>query len=139
MPSGYTLNKVSRACSKNASLVKLNGGTVMKRIALAAAATLASLMVTTSANADNHNRRVLVVNDTRHTLLRVYGSNVGTDQWEEDVLGSSTLDPGERVTVNFDDGTEYCNYDLKAVFDDGDEVIRRRFNVCTQSQWVIHE
>jgi hypothetical protein len=111
----------------------------MKRFALAAAATIAALSVTTTASADNHNRRILIVNDTHHALLRLYGSNVGADDWQEDVLGSGTLDAGERITVNFDDGSEYCNFDLKAVFDDGDEVIRRRFNVCTQSQWVIHE
>ena len=80
--------------------------------------------------ADAADRRVRIINETSFDMVRFYGSNVGTDDWEEDILGRDILRAGKSVNVNFDDGSGYCMFDFKAVFDDGDEVIARRKNVC---------
>lgn len=88
---------------------------------------------------DGRDRRVVVVNDTSTTLRNLYGSNVNRTTWEEDVLGSDVLAPGARVNVNWDDGSCMCDFDLKAVFSDDTETVRRGFNVCTESTWRIVE
>ncbi|MES2042439.1 MAG: hypothetical protein V4475_01095 [Pseudomonadota bacterium] len=88
---------------------------------------------------DGKNRRIKVINDTTFSMRELYGSNVGADSWQEDVLGRKVLGPGQTVTVNFDDGTCYCSFDLKAVFSDDTSTIRRSFNVCTETAWRIHE
>lgn len=88
---------------------------------------------------DGRNRHVMVINDTQTTLYRLFGSNVNRTSWEEDVLGSRVLSAGERIDVNWDDGTCMCNFDLKAEFSDGTETVRRNFNVCTESAWRIVE
>ena len=75
-------------------------------------------------------RRVVIVNDTRFDLIEFYGSNVGSDSWEEDILGQNILPAGASFIVNFDDGSGYCMFDFLGVFEDGDEVIKRRVNVC---------
>ncbi len=82
------------------------------------------------ATADAADRRVRIINETSYDMVRFYGSNVGTDDWEEDILGRDVLRTGRSVMVNFDDGSGYCMFDFKAVFDDGDEVIKERVNVC---------
>lgn len=82
------------------------------------------------ADADRQNRRVKIINETSFDMVRFYGSNVGTDDWEEDILGKDILRSGQSVNINFDDGSGYCMFDFKAVFDDGDEVIAERKNVC---------
>jgi hypothetical protein len=82
------------------------------------------------ATADAADRRVRIINETSYDMVRFYGSNVGTDDWEEDILGRDILRSGRSVVVNFDDGSGYCMFDFKAVFDDGDEVIAERKNVC---------
>lgn len=88
---------------------------------------------------DGKDRRVTIINDTSYTITRLYGSNVGEDDWQEDVLGNRTIAPGGKITVNFDDGTCYCSFDLKAEFSDDTETIRNGFNVCTQESWRIYE
>ena len=88
---------------------------------------------------DGKNRRVTIVNDTSYALEYLYGSNVGTDDWEEDVLGDDVLRPGQTVSVNWDDGTCSCLFDFKAVFNDNTSTVRRSYNVCTGSSWRIHE
>jgi hypothetical protein len=84
------------------------------------------------------NKKVRIINETRHTMVRFYASRVGTNSWEEDILGQDTLVIGASVTVNF--GTdEYCLYDFLGVFDDGDKVEKRRINVCDISTFRFTE
>lgn len=80
--------------------------------------------------ASAQDRRVRIINETTHTMMRFYASNVDRTDWEEDILGESTLNAGASVVINIDDGTGACLFDFKGVFDDGDEVIKNRINVC---------
>ena len=40
------------------------------------------------------------------------------------------LENGETVNVNIDDGTGKCRFDFKAVFQNGQELVRKNINVC---------
>jgi hypothetical protein len=94
--------------------------------ALAAGAFLMSFATTAGADA---NKKVKIINETRHAMVQFHASRVGTKDWEEDILGQDTLAVGGSVTVNF--GTdEYCLYDFLGIFDDGDKVEKYRINVC---------
>ena len=93
----------------------------------------------TSVLADNQDRRVKIINETKHTMVRFYASNSSRTSWEEDILGQSVLPAGRSVVINIDDGTGACMFDFKAVFDDGDELIRNRVNVCQISEYRYTE
>lgn len=77
----------------------------------------------------DENKRVKIINETEHNIVQFFASRIGTDDWEEDILDVDILKPGESVNVNFDK-SDFCLYDFKAVFDDGDTLIRNRVNVC---------
>lgn len=93
---------------------------------------LASAMVlaATAVPATALDRRVKIVNNTNFTIVRFYGSNKGSDSWEEDILGSDVLPPNTAVNINFDDGSGYCKFDFRAEFDDGDVLIKKNVNIC---------
>ncbi|QTC92634.1 hypothetical protein [Brevundimonas goettingensis] len=69
-------------------------------------------------------------NKTHHTLVSLYISKVSTNDWEEDIFGSEVLKAGESVEVTIDDDLEDCNYDVKATFSDGDDVIVADQDFC---------
>jgi hypothetical protein len=96
------------------------------------------LAITASA-ASALDRRVNINNKTQSVMTEFYASNTGADTWQEDILGKYVLDAGGSVTVNIDDGTGYCKYDFKAVFDDGSEVVSPNNNVCELSDFNITE
>lgn len=100
-----------------------------KRHLITAMAALA-VTATTALPAFALDRRVKIVNDTGYVLVEFYGSNKGSTSWEEDILGRDVLGSGQSVMIDFDDGTGYCKFDFKAVFDDGDELIRKGVNIC---------
>ncbi|MGR3622780.1 hypothetical protein [Pseudophaeobacter sp.] len=95
-----------------------------------AVALAASFSAVSALPASALDRRVRIVNDTNYTIVRFYGSNKGTDSWEEDILGNDVLRPNQSVQIDFDDGTGYCKFDFKAVFDDGDVLTANNINVC---------
>lgn len=88
---------------------------------------------------DGENRKVDIVNDTSVTMVEFYASTIDIDEWEEDILGSQVLRPNNEITINIDDGSGYCLYDLKAVFADGDVVTEKMFNVCEEPYWRIND
>ena len=89
---------------------------------------LAGLAAATPALAED--RHVVIVNGTNNTMVRFYASNSGKTSWEEDILGDRTLQPGQQVRINIDDGSGACIYDFRADFDDGDKLTRNSINVC---------
>lgn len=76
------------------------------------------------------DRHVTIVNNTGFTMVKFYGSNKGAKTWEEDILGEDVLPSGSQVSVNFNDDSGYCKFDFKAVFEDGDELVRENVNIC---------
>lgn len=69
-------------------------------------------------------------NQTEHVLTALFISKVSTNEWEEDIFGSDVLGAGDSVEVTIDDDLPDCEYDLKAVFEDGDEAILGSENFC---------
>ena len=100
------------------------------KLRAAAAVAVISTFALFAAPASAEDRRVNIINETSYTIVEFYASNVGENEWEEDILGRDMLAPDETVLINIDDGTGHCLYDFKAVFEDGDELVKTRINVC---------
>lgn len=81
------------------------------------------------------DRRVRINNKSSYDIIEFYASNTGSRSWEEDILGRNILPSGNSVVINIDDGSGYCKYDFKAVFEDGDEVVSSDNNVCELSDF----
>ena len=111
------------------------GGSMSTFVRGFVAACLLAAAVLPAAALDRH---VVLVNNTDFTIVEFYASSVGQKTWQEDILGADVLPPGGRVRINIDDGTGYCKYDLKAVFNDGDEVVKQAMNVCEVGTFTIN-
>ncbi|WEK52264.1 MAG: hypothetical protein P0Y66_09980 [Candidatus Kaistia colombiensis] len=92
------------------------------------AAFFASLVLAGTASAEN--RKVKIINETGSDLNEFYASNVGSKDWEEDILGDDVVPAGGSVTINMDDGSGYCKFDFKGVFVDSSEVVEEGIDVC---------
>ena len=88
------------------------------------------LLLAQTGGATALNRHVRIHNNTSTTMEKFYASNVGTSNYEEDILGSDVIAPGDAWNINIDDGTGYCKYDFLAVFDDGSQAKKDNVNVC---------
>lgn len=91
-----------------------------------------------SSSAQAADRNVTIRNFTDRSILYFYASSVLEQGWQEDILGRKIFKPRSQVTVNIDDGSGSCHFDLKAVFlDNKEEVIGNDINVCKVAYWDI--
>ena len=98
----------------------------------------AALLALSAVSAQAENRWVTVQNNTDFIMMEFYASNRDQANWGRDWFGMDVLASGESKAFDLDDGSGYCIWDLKAVFDDGDEVITNGFNVCEEAYWTIN-
>src|SRR5688500_4155264 len=89
-----------------------------------------ALIFCSAANADAMDRRVRVVNDSSHAIVAFHGANSGLREWPESLLGDEILPAGGARIFSFEDGSGYCRFRFRAVFEDGVELIRDSVNVC---------
>lgn len=104
----------------------------MKKFSAALALAILALGVVQASALD---RRVRINNNSSYDIIEFYASNTGSNSWQEDILGKDILPAGSSVMINIDDGTGYCKYDFRAVFEDGDEVTSTDNNVCELSDF----
>ena len=90
-------------------------------------------------NASALDRRVQINNVSSYDIVEFYASNTGTQDWQEDILGENILPSGSSAMVNIDDGTGYCIYDFKVIFEDGDELERFGNNVCELDTFTYYD
>jgi hypothetical protein len=92
--------------------------------------TVALVLALMGGSAEAVDRRMRIVNDSRHDIVALYGVNVDRSEWQENLLGEDILPSGGSIVLNFDDGSGYCRYRLRAVFRDSFELVRDSVNVC---------
>jgi len=76
-----------------------------------------------------------LTNATDVDLIEFYASPTTSDDWEDDILGEDILPAGAQAEITIG-GDRGCDYDLKAVFADGDEVTEQ-LNICEIDDFTI--
>ena len=69
-----------------------------------------------------------LVNRGRADVTELYVSRVGDDNWGVDRLGDDTVAAGASRVVRLPRGQ--CNWDVRVVFENGEETEKRRLNLC---------
>ncbi|KAF1687361.1 hypothetical protein B1992_05145 [Pseudoxanthomonas broegbernensis] len=106
----------------------------MKHLLVAAA-----LAVAMPAVAQAEDLVFTLENGTGAVVVYFHASPADVDEWEEDVLGSDVLGPGESVSVTIADGRSQCSYDMRFEFDEdsGLEVLEDTQDLCELGRYKI--
>lgn len=96
----------------------------------AAAGLLLLFQSATGPPADGGERHVVFTNNCGEPIIEIHVSTVGAGDWQDDLLGSDFLSPGQSVLLNVDDENNRCRVDVKAVLDDGSNRIDHGVDVC---------
>lgn len=100
-------------------------------------AVVALVSVTLQAMPQRRNLDFTLVNKTGLTIMEVYLSPTTSDEWEEDVLGDDVLKNGGKVDIKFSSTETECNWDLKIVDEDDDDVEWTKLNLCTANEITL--
>ena len=75
-------------------------------------------------------------NKSSFDVEEFYASPKGVDDWEEDILGQDILPKGSSVRITIGDGRTQCVYDMRIVFEDGDEM-EDTTDLCETSSYTV--
>jgi len=100
-------------------------------------AVVAVASITLQATQQRRNLDFTLVNKTGLTIMEVYLSPTNEDEWGEDVMGKDVLGNSEKVDITFSSGETECNWDLKIVDEDDDEVEWSKLNLCTANEITL--
>ncbi|NAZ36723.1 hypothetical protein [Rubellimicrobium sp. CFH 75288] len=106
----------------------------MTRLAALAAALVLPLLSALPADAQTYGVRFQ--NNTREVVWRIYSSPTHNNSWEQDLLGSRVLQPGQYLDVIIQNVSN-CWYDVLVEFQSGRRATDT-WNICTHSQFNIN-
>ncbi len=105
---------------------------------LLGSALAATILAATSLPAMAQDLVFMLDNQSSYTITYFYASPTNVDDWEEDILGTDVLASGESARITIADGREQCEYDLKVVFDDGDELYDT-VDLCETGSYTVSD
>ncbi|AMB43667.1 hypothetical protein [Methylobacterium sp. AMS5] len=74
-----------------------------------------------------------LVNRTGYQIDEVYVGPVNQSHWGQDVMGKDAIGNGDKADITFNGGSNACKWDIKVVYNDGDESEFRGVNLCNVS------
>lgn len=77
-----------------------------------------------------------LVNDSSHTIVEMYVSAVGEDEWGDNILMVDGVEPGVSGDVSIADSLDVCEYDLRFVTDTGAEATQPQ-DLCVLATFTV--
>ena len=104
---------------------------------IAAALALVAVAAVSATAAQRRNLDFTLVNKTGVDIMEVYLSPTSDNEWGEDVMGKDILESGQKVDITFSSAETECNWDLKVVDEDDDDIIWTKLNLCTANEITL--
>ncbi|MBD2483199.1 hypothetical protein [Planktothrix sp. FACHB-1365] len=82
---------------------------------------------------------IKLVNGTDKGIKLLFVVPTDAPNLENEVLGADVLNPSESRTVKINNGSEECNYNFRAIFDDGTESVTNQGRVCDGEEYIYKE
>jgi hypothetical protein len=79
-----------------------------------------------------------LVNHTGVEIHKLFTTPHSSDDWEEDVLGKSTLDDGESMEITFPKREKAAHWDLRVEDSSGNSITFENLNLKEISEVVLH-
>jgi len=78
-----------------------------------------------------------LMNDTGVVISEIFVSPSTSDDWEEDIMGKDVLDNRESVDISFSRTEKTCEWDLKIVDAQDNEIEWTELDLCTASHITL--
>lgn len=99
-------------------LTRIIGPSLLACVSLTATATFAM------------DRQMEIVNETGFEIVAFFSHRKGEELWSDNMIPESPIGGEDSRMLSFEDGSGYCMYSFKVVFDDGEELISEDINIC---------
>jgi hypothetical protein len=103
----------------------------MRRLALA-------LIALTATPVMAEDLQFTLINNSSLKLVEMYVSPHEQDSWGENILAVPSVDPGTQGDISITDGETVCDYDLRFVMENGNDVSGTQ-DLCKLSTFTLND
>ncbi len=112
---------------------------MLRRMIAAGAFALILSVGTGAARAQQDDRRLCIVNDTKsQVMVGLFAAPAKSNKWGRNLLGGASLPTGDMRIVDFAEAGD-CVLDIRATFDSGSERSGQGVDVCKRAWWVVYD
>ncbi|MCW1917272.1 hypothetical protein NX862_00735 [Rhodobacter sp. KR11] len=79
-----------------------------------------------------------LINNSSLKLVEMYVSPHEAEEWGENILAVPAVEPGTQGQISIADGEEVCDYDLRFVMDNGNDVSGTQ-NLCELATFTLND
>ncbi len=75
-------------------------------------------------------REMQIVNQTGFEIVEFFRAHKDAADWGEELLMGEAIGGYAERLLDLEDGSGYCLYSFRVIFDDGEELISEDINIC---------
>lgn len=79
-----------------------------------------------------------LINNSSLKLVEMYVSPHEAEEWGENILAVASVDPGTEGMISISDGEAVCDYDMRFVMENGNDVSGTQ-NLCELATFTLHD
>ncbi|OYU19479.1 MAG: hypothetical protein CFE34_05170 [Rhodobacteraceae bacterium PARR1] len=79
-----------------------------------------------------------LINESSITLANLFVSPVSVDEWGNDIMAGTVLAPGESGLITVPGGMSVCEFDMRFVADNGNEVTGSA-DLCAMTSFTLSD
>lgn len=80
-----------------------------------------------------------LINNSGYDVVEFHVSDPMDESWSDNLMPDGYVLPdGNYVEVIIADGADYCEYDLRVVWEDGDEYVEYDSDICDLGEWTLN-
>lgn len=83
-------------------------------------------------------REMQIINQTGFEIIEFYSAHKDEADWGENLLVDLPIGGDDVRVLDLEDGSGYCLYSFRVIFDDGEELISEDINICDLSMFTYY-
>ncbi len=95
-------------------------------------------MTLSAGSAFADGREMRIVNQTGFEIVEFFRLHKGEAEWGEDLLLGTPIGGDDERLIDMEDGSGYCLYSFRVVFDDEEELVSEDVNICDLTMFTYY-
>ena len=83
-------------------------------------------------------REIQIINQTGFEIIEFYSAYKDETDWGANLLTDQPIGGDDERLLDLEDGSGYCLYSFRVIFDDGEELISDDINICDLSTFTYY-
>lgn len=83
-------------------------------------------------------RDMQIINQTGFDIVEFFSAHKDASDWGKELLAGEAIGGYAERLLDLDDGSGYCLYSFRVIFDDGEELVSDDINICDLTMFTYY-